>query len=122
MATPDPAALFREMLAQWERVANQVGGEMMKSGEFGAVMGTATSATVRMQEAGREAMGRALAAANMPSRSEVAELTARVAAMDDRLARIEALLTKVAGVESKPPARPKPQRTRKPKSAKSTAG
>lgn len=110
---PDPAAFFREMLGQWESVANAFGGELMRSGEFARTMQGATSAGVRAQQAAHEVMSRALAAANMPSRAEVVDLAERMASIDARLARIEAALFRLGAAEP-PPARPKPKRTRRP--------
>ena len=110
--TPDPAAFFREMLGQWEQMANQVGGHMMKSGEFSRVMQGANSATMTAQTAAHQMMDKALAAANMPSRSEVEDLSARVRRIEESVGRIEALLMAQAGIA--PPERPKPKRTRTP--------
>ncbi|WP_156363855.1 poly(R)-hydroxyalkanoic acid synthase subunit PhaE [Sphingomonas sp. Leaf357] len=109
---PDPGAFFREMLGQWEKMANQFGGQVMKSGEFSRAMQGANAATMNAQNAVHQAMDRALAAANMPSRSEVEDLSARLRGIEDSVARIEALLMAQAGI--KPPERPKPSRNRKP--------
>jgi hypothetical protein len=109
---PDPGALFREMLGQWESMANQFGGEMMKSGEFARAMQGANAATMKAQEATHQLMDRALAAANMPSRSEVEDLSARLARMEEAIARIEAMVMAQTGIQ--PPERPRPKRTRKP--------
>ena len=115
MTTPDPGAFFRQMLTQWEGVANQMGTELMKSGEFARTVHGATTAGVRAQEVAKEAMTRALAAANMPNRDEITDLSARMAGIEERLGRIESLLIKLAGADAPtPPARPKPARTRKP--------
>jgi hypothetical protein len=115
--TPDPGAFFREMLGQWEQMANQFGGQVMKSGEFSRVMQGASSATMTAQAAAHQMMDKALAAANMPSRSEVEDLSARVRRIEESVGRIEALL--MAQVSTLPPGmappeRPKPKRTRKP--------
>jgi hypothetical protein len=117
MTGADPAAFFREMLGQWEAMTNQFGTELMKSGEFARTMQGATTASLKMQEAAKEAMGKALAAANMPCRDDVFDLARRLSAVEGRLERIEALLVKLAGPEAAAPAqpaRPKPARTRKP--------
>jgi hypothetical protein len=120
MSAADPAAFFREMLGHWETMANQFGSELMKSGEFARTVHGATAASLKAQEAAKEAMSRALAAANMPSREEIFDLSARVRAMDERLFRIEAMLTELTGASPGGAKRgPKPARTRKPpKSAK----
>jgi polyhydroxyalkanoate synthesis regulator phasin len=115
MTNPDPGAFFREMLGQWESVANQFGTELMKSGEFARTMHGATSAATRAQEVAKEAMSRALAAANMPSREELAAIGERMSALEERLSRIESLLIKLAGQDAAPKVeRPKPARTKKP--------
>ncbi len=108
----DPGAFFRDMLGQWEQMANQFGGEAMKSGEFARVMQGANAASMKAQAATHQMMDRALAAANMPSRSEVEDISARLARIEESIARIEALVMAQAGIS--PPERPKPKRTRKP--------
>jgi len=110
--TPDPGTLFREMLGQWEQMANQLGGQVMKSGEFSRAMQGANSAAMTAQSAAHQIMDKALAAANMPSRSEVEDLSGRVRRIEEAIGRIEALLMTQAGIA--PPERPKPRRTRKP--------
>jgi Poly(R)-hydroxyalkanoic acid synthase subunit (PHA_synth_III_E) len=109
---PDPGAFFREMLGQWEAMANQFGGEMMKSGEFARAMQGANAATMKAQAATHQIMERALAAANMPSRSEVEDISARLSRIEESVGRIEALMMAQAG--TLPPERSRPKRTRKP--------
>lgn len=78
MATPDdPTAFFREMVGQWQKIA---GG------------GASPEGARTMQDAFREQMDRALAAANMPTRADVDALAARIAAIEASLARVEAHL------------------------------
>ncbi len=109
---PDPGAFFREMLGQWESMANNLGGEMMKSGEFGRAIQGANAAAMKAQAATHQMMDRALAAANMPSRSEVEDISGRLARIEESIQRIEGLLMSQAGIT--PADRPKPKRTRKP--------
>lgn len=115
MTTPDPGAFFREMLGQWENVANQFGSELMKSGEFARTVQGATSASLKAQEVAKDAMSRALAAANMPSRDEITALGERIGSIEERLSRIESLLIKLAGQDAAPNLeRPRPSRTKTP--------
>lgn len=107
---PDPAAFFREMLGQWEAAANKAGAEYMKSDEAVRAMHEATSATAAAQAQAHQFMDRALAAANMPSRADVEDLSARLARIEASVGRIEALLAAQAGVT--PPERAKPKRIR----------
>lgn len=110
---PDPGAFFREMLSQWENLANDWGGKVMKSGEFARTVHGATGAATQAREAAQGAFARALSAANMPSKAEVEALGERLGAIEARLANIEGLLIKLAGAPPAPP-RPQPRRTRKP--------
>jgi hypothetical protein len=112
MTTQDPAAFFREMLGEWEKMANSVGGQMLKSDQWSQTMHGANAATMNAQTALKQVMERGLAAAHMPSRGEIEDLSARIGRIEASLLRIEALLTgdnPVAG-----PAKPKPTRGRQP--------
>ena len=114
--TVDPSGFFRDMLGQWETMANQFGGAAMRTPEAARAMGAATTAGAKVQEATRDAMSRTLAAYNMPSREEVTNLAERLAGIEDRLGRIEALLIRMAGDTAPPvaPSRPKPARSKQP--------
>lgn len=119
-STPDPASLFREMLGQWESMANEFGANMLKSGEFTRVMHGANAANMKLKEARTDLMERALDAANMPTKGEVADLSARLGRIEATVDRIEAMLVAQSGGAVASPAvppRPKPARTRKPPSA-----
>ena len=113
----DPASLFREMVSQWEAMANEFGANVLKSGEFTRVMHGANAATLKLREASGDMMERALSAANMPSKAEVADVSARLSRIEAAVERIEALLVAQNGASARPvtaAARPKPSRTRKP--------
>lgn len=105
---------MRAMLGEWEKMANGLGGEVLKSGEFAKTMHGASTAAMNAQGALKQVMERGLAAANMPSKSELEDISARLARVEGALFRIEALLT-----EGRPPpaaaiAKPRPTRDRKP--------
>jgi hypothetical protein len=112
MTSTDPAAMFREMLGEWEKMVNSLGGGLAKSDEFTRMMHGATAAQMSTQEAISGMMTRALAAANMPSRAEIEDLSARLARMETTLGRIE---EKLGGPPDRAN-RAKPSRTRKPPS------
>ena len=111
MTTTDPSAFFRAMLGEWEKMANSMGGDMLKSDEWARTMHGAQGATLNAQAAFKQMMTRALAAADMPSRTEFEQLSARIGGIEAALFRIEALLK---GDPPAAPERPKPPRTRKP--------
>lgn len=115
MTTNDPAAFFRAMLGEWERMANAVGGDALRSDEWSRAMHGARGATLQAQTAFKEASTRALAAANMPSRTEFEQLSARITGIEDSLARIEAAIgARPAPAAEGRPARIRPTRTRRP--------
>lgn len=108
METPkDPAAMWRDMIGQWEQFANRFGGDAMKSDGFQQGMQGASNAAMQGQQATHALMTRWLAAANMPSRDEFADLSARIARIEEAVLRIEAA---VAPRSASP--RPRPRRTR----------
>ena len=107
---PDPAAFFRDMLGQWEKTVNSFGGEAMKSEEFNRTMGAASAASMNMQAGMQQITEKALAAANLPSRSDIDAIATRIAAIEASLARIEMAL----GSAVADPAKPRPTRGRKP--------
>lgn len=110
---PDPSAFFRNLMGEWEKMSNQVGGQTFKSEDFARMLGGATAATTQAQEVFRGVMERALAAANMPSRAEIEDISARLARIEGALFRMEAKLAELAPTVDKPsPAGP--TRNRKP--------
>ena len=111
----DPASLFREMLGQWESMANEFGANVLKSGEFTRVMHGANAANIKFKEARTDMMEKALDAANMPSKSEIADISARLHRIEATVERIESMLSgQVGGITPSEPPRPKPKRTRTP--------
>jgi polyhydroxyalkanoate synthesis regulator phasin len=110
----DPLGMFRDMVNQWEKLANEYGSQFLQRPEAAQAMHSATSAGLQLQGAVQDAMSKVLSAANMPSKAEVESLGQRMTAIEAALARIEA---KLGGGGSTAPDRPKPTRGRTPKSA-----
>lgn len=110
---PDPTAFLRNLMGEWEKMTNQMGGQTFKSEEFARMIGGATAATTQVQEVVRGVMERALAAANMPSRAEIEDISGRLARIEGALFRIEARLADLAPGADKP-APTGPTRNRKP--------
>ena len=110
MAT-DPGAFFRSMLGEWEKLANGMGGDFLKTDAWSQTMNGAQNAQIEAQAAMKSVTERALAAANLPSRTEFADLSARIGRIEAVLERIEGHLT---GAPTRTSQRPKPTRGRKP--------
>jgi hypothetical protein len=107
----DPMGFFRDMLAQWEKTGNEMGNKLMGSEQFAEMMGKGTMATVQLQSAVSDGMGKALSVANMPSKADIEALAMRLGAVEKQLHRIEALITGAAPAE---PTRTAVSRGRKP--------
>ena len=105
-------AFFRNLVTQWETVANDLGSKVLGSSEAAQAMQTGTSMSLKAQQMAHEAMAKGLASANMPSKADVDALGARLFAIEGQLARIEVLIggqssSSVSDV-------PKPKRTKTP--------
>ncbi len=68
---PDPAATFRELVTTWERNINSVANQVMGTESFSRLMQEAQRMQLALQQATSEAMGRRLAALNMPTREDI---------------------------------------------------
>jgi hypothetical protein len=107
----DPFAFFREMVTQWESAANEWGTRISSTPEATQAMAAGTAMSIKAREAMHEGMAKALDAANMPSKADVAALGERLLAIESTLARIEA---KFGGSALTAAAPPKVKRTRTP--------
>ena len=92
-------------------MANEFGGQLLNRPETAQAMHSATGMALKAQQGAHEAMAKLLAAANMPSKADVAALAERIAGIEASLARIEHALNVKA--EHPAPA-PAPKRTRTP--------
>ena len=108
----DPMAMMRSALDQWEKLANEYGTQFLQRPETTKAMQSMTAGYLQMQKMMQDAMGKALAVANLPSRTDIEALSARLGAIEASLARIE------AGSTASPisASLPRPPRTRKPPS------
>jgi phage-related protein len=89
MAEPpskDPAAGWRDLVAQWEKNLNELANRTMGSDEFSKAINQAVGLSAGMQSSLSEAMGRYLASLN-PSRAEMAGIGERLHAIEERLDR-----------------------------------
>lgn len=111
-ASLDPLAMMRSAVDQWEKLANEYGGQFLQRRETSEAMQKMTTGFLQMQKMTQDAMGKALAAANLPSRMDIEALSARLGSIEASLARIEAAGGGAAPPHIAPLART--PRTRKP--------
>ena len=107
----DPFGVFRDMVNQWEKAANEYGGKIAGSSEFARSMQGATAMSMQVQQAVHEGMTKVLAASNIPSREDLAALAERMGKIEALLARIEGA---IGSAEAAAAATPKPKRTKQP--------
>ena len=111
-STPtDPMAIFRDAVTQWEKMANDFGGQFLSRPETAQAMHQATGLALKAQQGAHEAMAKLLSAANMPSKADIEAIATRMAAIESTLARIEA---KIAAPDDAASTAAKPKRTRTP--------
>lgn len=115
--TVDPFGWWREWLVQSERQWNSALNEMMGSEQFASSMGRWMELYLGVQKNVNETLGRALSGMNVPNRDDVAELGQRLSTIEERLAHIETLIERGAGVTAATAERRGPPRTRKPPAA-----
>jgi hypothetical protein len=109
---PDPFSMFRDAVTHWEKLANEWGGQMLSRPESAQAMHQATTLALKAQQGAQDAMAKLLSAANMPSKEDIAALSARMAAIEAALLRIEA---KIGANEPLTPTEARPvRRTRRP--------
>jgi hypothetical protein len=105
--------MFRDVVNQWEKLANEYGSQFLARPEAAQAMHSATAAGLQVQNAVQDAMTKVLSAANMPSKAEIEALGQRLTSVEASLARIEAILAS-GGNAAPAAARSKPTRGRKP--------
>jgi hypothetical protein len=109
----DPADQIRAAIAKLEERVDTIGTALMGTEEFAGVATAASTLRARAQKGLSDHWGRQLAFFNMPSREDIAAIGDRLMSMDERLARVEHMLARMAGPD--PGAkRAGPARTRKP--------
>jgi hypothetical protein len=115
----DPFALWRDLVAQWEKGVNAAANRTMASDKFSASMNGGMALALKMQEAMRDGMATYLASVNVASRNDIAALGERIGQIEERLDRMTALLERVAAAHdgtasSAPVPAPRPPRTKRP--------
>jgi polyhydroxyalkanoic acid synthase PhaR subunit len=121
--TEDPFTFWRSWLADSERQWNSFLNQAMSSEEFSQSLGRLTDVYLDTQRGLNDTMGRYLQALSMPTRTDVLSIASRLNEVEERLASIERLLTRVAaslegdpGAQHSPEAAPivRPPRTKRP--------
>ncbi len=118
---PDVGQLWRNWLVDTERQWNAFFNDVMGTDSFGRFLGGYMEIYSTFQRLVAQNMERSLSTLNVPSRSDIVELSERLGGVEERLAAIESNLRALAeavGHPSQPAAvtQLRPRRTRRPRS------
>ena len=95
----DPAALWREMLGQWEKGVNAMATQVMTTGEFSRDLNRVMGVTLRMQKATQELLGRYFDALNLPTKDDLRAIGERLQAVEEQIGRVVEAVERMAGTE-----------------------
>ena len=117
---PDVGQLWRNWLVDTERQWNAFFNDVMGTDSFGRFLGGYMEVYSTVQRLVAQNMERSLSTLNVPSRSDIVELSERLGGVEERLAAIESNLRALAeavGHPSQPAAvtQIRPRRTRRPR-------
>lgn len=118
---PDVGHLWRSWLTETERQWNAFFNDVMGTDSFGRFLGGYMEMYGTLQRLVAHNMERSLSTLNVPTRSDIVDLSERLSSVEQRLASIESSLRALAEAVGHP-ARPaavtelRPRRTRRPPS------
>ncbi len=117
---PDVGQLWRTWLTETERQWNTFFNDVMGTDSFGRFLGGYMDVYSTFQRLVAQNMERSLSTLNVPSRSDIVELSERLSGVEERLAAIESSINTLAeavGHPSEPAAvtQLRPRRTRRPR-------
>jgi hypothetical protein len=110
----DPAAVWRDLLGQWEKNLNELANRAMGSDEFSKSMNRALGLSVGMQSSLQEVLARYLASLNLPSRAEMEGIGERLRGIEERLDRLLAAVQPAAAPAHGGRSARTPPRTKRP--------
>jgi hypothetical protein len=116
----DVGQLWRNWLTDTERQWNSFFNEVMGTDSFGRFLGGYMEIYSTFQRLVAQNMERSLSTLNVPSRSDITELSERLSSVEERLGSIESglkILAEAAGqpIESASVTQLRPRRTRRPR-------
>ena len=118
--SPDVGQLWRNWLVETERQWNAFFNDVMGTDSFGRLVGGYTEVYSTFQRLVAQNMERSLSTLNVPSRSDIVELSERLSRVDERLASIESSISALAEAvghpsQPAPVTQLRPRRTRRPR-------
>ncbi|MEE8346208.1 MAG: hypothetical protein V3S20_02550 [Dehalococcoidia bacterium] len=123
---PDVGQLWRSWLTETERQWNGFFNDIMGTDSFGRFVGGYIETYSQFQRLVSQNMQRSLSTLNLPTRSDIVDLSERLSTVEERLASIDSALKTLAEAVGHPTqtasvTQLRPRRTRRPKSQPSQA-
>src|SRR5262245_47044897 len=112
-STTDPAAIWRDLVSQWEKGVNEFANKAMSSAEFSQAMHQATSGSLGLQQSLGDLIGKYLTALNLPSRAEMVSIGERLTAIEATLNRIAVAVERMSPDAPAAERGPRPPRTKR---------
>lgn len=112
----DPLAIWRDMVTSLESNFNSASNKLMESQEFSRTMNQFTSVATGAQQSFNTLMERYLATLNLPTASQIKDLSERLTAIEGQLSDLTSLLQNTAHAPERATGTPtaRPTRTRRP--------
>jgi hypothetical protein len=117
---PDPFAVWRDMVSQWEKTVNAAANKNMASDEFSGSMNQVMNVMLKGQQGVGEVMVKYLATLNLPSRQDLLALGEQLGSIESQLNRIALLLERQGRHSTPVPGRKTPPRTKRPAPPRTT--
>ncbi len=118
----NPIRLWREWIVQSEKMWSDTITEVMGNPQVSGGMGRSMQEFLHMHRMFSESFAQYLSALNLPSRSDILDLSDRLGQLEDAVAAVSvdlreqrALLASSGAVDQRTAAKKKPSRTKKPK-------
>lgn len=111
----DPLAAWRNLVTKLESSINTASNKAMENEQFSRTVNQFTSAGATAQQSFSSFMDRYLSAVNMPSGTQLGELSTRLAAIESQLAYITRMLEEAGHIGKSPTSSTftRPPRTKK---------
>lgn len=118
----NPIRLWREWIVQSEKMWSDTITEVMGNPQVSGGVGRSMQEFLHMHRMFSESFAQYLSALNLPSRSDILDLSDRLGQLEDAVAAVSvdlreqrALLASSGAIDERAPAKKKPSRTKKPK-------
>ena len=113
-ANLDPVAAWQKFISDWERQVNEASTRVTGTEEFGRAMNQVSQFQMAAQQQFDKQIEQFLKTVHLPSKSDIAAINDRLAAIEDALDRLTQALARGDRADAERPAKAPIARTRQP--------